>query len=119
MPSTSRGRPGRRSWATTTSRTGSESRLRVDGRAKHTCSAPRRTPMLTLVRYRQTWGVVLAKAILDPYWFLVADWFALFLVSRGFKLEDTLMGFWIPFVCADIGNFVGDVLVQAVQDGDD
>ena len=59
------------------------------------------------MRYRQTWGVVLAKAILDPYWFLVADWFALFLVSRGFKLEDTLVGFWVPFVCADIGNFVG------------
>jgi ACS family hexuronate transporter-like MFS transporter len=68
---------------------------------------PARVPVSILVRYRQTWGVVLAKAILDPYWFLVADWFALFLVSRGFKLEDALVGFWIPFVCADLGNFVG------------
>jgi ACS family hexuronate transporter-like MFS transporter len=67
----------------------------------------RRAPIATLVRYRQTWGVILAKAILDPYWFLVADWFALFLVSRGFPLEDTLAGFWVPFVCADLGNFVG------------
>jgi ACS family hexuronate transporter-like MFS transporter len=66
-----------------------------------------RAPVLTLVRYRQTWGIVLAKAILDPYWYMVADWFALFLVSRGFKLEDTLVGFWVPFVCADLGNFVG------------
>ena len=66
-----------------------------------------RTPVSKLVRYRQTWGCVLSKAILDPYWYLVADWFALFLVSRGFKLEDTLMGFWIPFVCADLGNFLG------------
>jgi ACS family hexuronate transporter-like MFS transporter len=71
-----------------------------------TC-VPSRVPLSVLVRYRQTWGVVLAKAILDPYWFLVADWFALFLVGRGFKLEDTLVGFWVPFVCADIGNFVG------------
>jgi ACS family hexuronate transporter-like MFS transporter len=69
--------------------------------------APARTSISALVRYRQTWGVVLPKAILDPYWFLVADWFALFLVSRGFTLEDTLVGFWIPFVCADVGNFVG------------
>jgi ACS family hexuronate transporter-like MFS transporter len=69
--------------------------------------APSRIPMSMLLQYRQTWGVVLAKAILDPYWFLVADWFALFLVSRGFKLEDTLVGFWVPFVCADLGNFVG------------
>jgi ACS family hexuronate transporter-like MFS transporter len=66
-----------------------------------------RVPLATLVRYRQTWGVVLAKAVLDPYWFLVADWFALFLVSRGFKLEETLVGFWVPFVAADVGNFVG------------
>jgi MFS transporter, ACS family, aldohexuronate transporter len=66
-----------------------------------------RVPVSTLMRYRQTWGVVLTKAILDPYWFLVADWFALFLVSRGFKLEETLFGFWVPFVCADLGNFVG------------
>ena len=34
MPSTSRARPGRRSWATTTSRTGSGSRRRVAGRAE-------------------------------------------------------------------------------------
>ena len=66
-----------------------------------------RTPVLTLLRYRQTWGCILAKAILDPYWYLVADWFGLFLVSRGFKLEDTAIGFGVPFVCADVGNFVG------------
>jgi ACS family hexuronate transporter-like MFS transporter len=66
-----------------------------------------RTPVMQILGYRQTWGCILSKAILDPYWYLVADWFALFLVSRGFKLEDTLMGFWIPFVCADLGNFVG------------
>ena len=69
----------------------------------------RARPVSMLVRYRQTWGVVLAKAILDPYWFLVADWFALFLVSRGFQLEDTLVGFWVPFVCADMGiSWAGD-----------
>ena len=66
-----------------------------------------RTPMSRILGYRQTWGCILSKAILDPYWYLVADWFALFLVSRGFKLEDTLVGFWVPFVCADLGNFVG------------
>jgi ACS family hexuronate transporter-like MFS transporter len=69
--------------------------------------APSSVPVSMLLRYRQTWGVVLARAILDPYWFLVADWFALFLVSRGFRLEETLVGFWVPFVCADLGNFVG------------
>ena len=74
-----------------------------------------RVPISTLVRYRQTWGVVLAKAILDPYWFLVADWFALFLVSRGFKLEDTLVGFWVPFVCADRREFRGRGIVELLH----
>ena len=69
--------------------------------------AVKRASVSQIIGYRQTWGCILSKAILDPYWYLVADWFALFLVSRGFKLEDTLMGFWIPFVCADLGNFVG------------
>src|SRR2546426_106862 len=26
-----------------------------------------------LLRYRQTWGIVLGRFLLDPYWFLVAD----------------------------------------------
>lgn len=64
-------------------------------------------PWQSLLGYRQTWGVVIPRALLDPYWFLIADWFALFLVSRGFKLEDTLAGFWVPFLGADLGNFFG------------
>ena len=64
-------------------------------------------PWLRLARYRQTWGVILIRALLDPYWFLIADWFALFLVSRGYKLEETLFGFWLPFLSADLGNFFG------------
>jgi ACS family hexuronate transporter-like MFS transporter len=69
--------------------------------------SPGRSSISALVRSRQTWGVVLPKAILDPYWFLVADRFALFLVSRGFRLEDTLAGAWVPFVCDDGGDFLG------------
>jgi ACS family hexuronate transporter-like MFS transporter len=26
---------------------------------------------------------------------------------KGFTLEDTLMGFWVPFLAADLGNFFG------------
>lgn len=70
-------------------------------------TAGARVPVKRLLSFRQAWGCILPKAILDPYWYLVADWFGLFLVSRGFKLEDTAIGFGIPFVCADLGNFVG------------
>ena len=60
-----------------------------------------------LLRRRETWGIVLGKALTDPVWFFVTDWFAIYLVSKGFKLEDTLLGFWVPFLAADLGNFAG------------
>jgi ACS family hexuronate transporter-like MFS transporter len=58
-----------------------------------------------LLRYRQTWGIVLGRFLLDPYWFLVADWFAVYLVSKGFRMEQSALGFWAPFLAADLGNF--------------
>ena len=60
-----------------------------------------------LLRRPQTWGIVLVRTLLDPYWFLMSDWFAIYLVSKGFRLEDTLIGFWVPFLAADLGNFFG------------
>ena len=60
-----------------------------------------------LLRRRETWGIVLGKALTDPVWFFITDWFAIYLVSKGFRLEDTLLGFWVPFLAADLGNFAG------------
>jgi ACS family hexuronate transporter-like MFS transporter len=62
---------------------------------------------LSLLRYRQTWGAVAARALTDPVWYFIADWFAIYLTSRGFRLEQSLMAFWIPFLCADLGNYAG------------
>lgn len=61
----------------------------------------------SLLRRRDTWGIVLGKAFTDPVWFFTADWFAIYLVSKGFQLEHTLLGFWVPFLAADLGNFAG------------
>jgi ACS family hexuronate transporter-like MFS transporter len=60
-----------------------------------------------LLRVPQTWGVILGRSLTDPVWFFVTDWFAIYLVSKGFKLEESLMGFWVPFLAADLGNFFG------------
>jgi ACS family hexuronate transporter-like MFS transporter len=62
---------------------------------------------LSLARRKETWGIVLGKALTDPVWFFITDWFAIYLVSKGFKLENTLLGFWIPFLAADLGNLAG------------
>jgi len=63
-----------------------------------------------LLRYRQAWGLMLGRFLFDPYWFLVAEWFAIYLVSKGFHIEQSILGFWAPFLAADLGNFFGGAL---------
>ena len=66
-----------------------------------------RLPYRTLLRLPQTWGIVIGKTLSDPVWFFITDWFAIYLVSRNYQLEDSLMAFWVPFLAADLGNFAG------------
>jgi MFS transporter, ACS family, hexuronate transporter len=68
---------------------------------------PNRLSYRVLLSLPQTWGIILGKTLTDPVWFFITDWFAIFLVSKGFKLEESLMAFWVPFLAADIGNFAG------------
>ncbi len=75
-----------------------------DDPAAATTTRPR---LLDLLRLPQTWGVIIARAFTDPVWYFIADWFMIFLVAKGFKPEQTLIAFWIPFVAADLGNFAG------------
>jgi ACS family hexuronate transporter-like MFS transporter len=60
-----------------------------------------------LLRLRQTWGIVVGRSLLDPYWFMMAEWFAIYLASKGFRMEESALGFWAPFMAADLGNFFG------------
>lgn len=61
----------------------------------------------TLLSLPQTWGIIIAKTLTDPVWFFITDWFAIYLVAKGFKLEESLLAFWVPFLAADLGNFAG------------
>ena len=73
-------------------------------------SAPPGSPPLpyrTLLALPQTWGIVVGKALTDPVWFFITDWFAIYLVTRGYRLEESLLAFWVPFLAADLGNFAG------------
>ena len=60
-----------------------------------------------LLALPQTWGAIAARALTDPVWFMIADWFAIYLVAKGFNLQETAAGFWVPFLAADLGNFFG------------
>ena len=63
-----------------------------------------------LLRYRQTWGIMIGRGILDPYWFMISEWFAIYLVSKGFQIEQSVIGFWAPFLGSDLGNLFGGAL---------
>jgi len=67
----------------------------------------RRPSWSSILSLPQTWGIVLGKALTDPVWFFISDWFAIYLVSKGVKLEQGILAFWIPFIAADLGNFAG------------
>ena len=70
-------------------------------------TAGQRLSYHTLLALPQTWGIIIGKALTDPVWFFITDWFAIYLVSKGYKLEESLLAFWVPFLAADIGNFAG------------
>ena len=83
------------------------SRASAQIRCCRSCTRALRNRGVALLRRKETWGIVLGKALTDPVWFFITDWFAIYLVSKGFRLENTLIGFWVPFLAADLGNFAG------------
>jgi ACS family hexuronate transporter-like MFS transporter len=60
-----------------------------------------------LLKFPQTWGTIASKALTDPVWFFISDWFPIYLVAKGIKLETGFVGIWIPFIGSDLGNFFG------------
>jgi MFS transporter, ACS family, aldohexuronate transporter len=64
-------------------------------------------PWRQLLKLPQTWGTILSRALTDPVFFFVADWFPIYLVAKGISLKSGLIAVWIPFLAADLGNFFG------------
>jgi ACS family hexuronate transporter-like MFS transporter len=79
----------------------------AEGSASPNPEGAHRVAVSRLLRFRQTWGIVVGRSLLDPYWFMMAEWFAIYLASKGFRMEESALGFWAPFMAADLGNFFG------------
>lgn len=61
-----------------------------------------------LLRYRQTWGIVVARFLVDPVWWLYITWLPLYLNKvHGFDLKQIGLFAWVPFVAADAGSLFG------------
>ena len=79
-----------------------------DRAASSTQQAAWRPGWLTLLRYRQTWAVVIGRFITDPIWWLYIFWLpSYFQEARGFSLQQIGMSAWLPFLCAGIGALGG------------
>lgn len=63
---------------------------------------------LRILKCRETWGVVIGRSLTDPIWWFYVFWLPQYLSdTRGFSLKQIAAFAWIPFVAADLGNFVG------------
>lgn len=63
---------------------------------------------LQLLRYRQTWSIVIARFLVDPIWWLYITWLPLFLYQvHGFDLKQIGLFAWVPYVAADAGSLFG------------
>jgi len=76
--------------------------------------APERIPWLRLLRYRQTWAIVIGKFLTDPIWWFYLYWLAKFMNA---KFGLTLTGLALPLVAvyllADVGSIGGGWLSSA------
>jgi ACS family hexuronate transporter-like MFS transporter len=69
------------------------------------------TRWLPLLKKRETWAVVLGRALTDPIWWFYVFWLPQYLSdTRGFSLKQIAAFAWIPFVAADLGNFAGGLI---------
>jgi ACS family hexuronate transporter-like MFS transporter len=68
-------------------------------------------PWLALLRFRQTWGVVIAKFLSDAAWYFYLFWLPKYLYdARGFDIKAVATFAWIPPLAAGIGCLVGGAL---------
>jgi ACS family hexuronate transporter-like MFS transporter len=62
----------------------------------------------SLLRIREVWGIVGARFLADPVWWLYITWLPLYLYhARGFSLKEIGMFAWMPYVAADAGSLTG------------
>ena len=65
-------------------------------------------PWLHLLRFRQTWGVVIAKFLSDAAWYFYLFWLPKYLYdARGFDIKAVATFAWIPPAAAGVGCLVG------------
>jgi MFS transporter, ACS family, hexuronate transporter len=62
----------------------------------------------TLLRRREAWGIIGARFLGDPIWWLYVNWMPLYLVdAHGYDLQQVKATAWVPYAAAAIGALSG------------
>lgn len=65
-------------------------------------------PWLSLLRFRQVWGLVVAKFLSDAAWYFYLFWLPKYLYdARGFDIKAVGAFAWIPLAAAGVGCLLG------------
>ena len=62
--------------------------------------------LANLLSFRQTWGILLARFLVDPIWWLYMLWLPTYLKEvRHFSLKDIVMLMRVPYLAAAVEVF--------------
>jgi ACS family hexuronate transporter-like MFS transporter len=65
-------------------------------------------PLRVLLAHKQTWGILLARLLVDPIWWLYMLWLPTYLKDvHHLSLKDIGIFQWAPYLCAAIGSLFG------------
>jgi len=66
-----------------------------------------------LLKKKESWGVILASAAIDPIWWLFIVWIPIYLNETfGMNVKDIAFSAWVPYVGAMLGAWFGGLLAQ-------
>lgn len=66
-----------------------------------------------LLSRKQSWGVIVASAAIDPIWWLFIIWIPTYLFEvHDFNVKDLAVSGWLPYVGAMFGAWFGGLLAQ-------
>lgn len=70
-------------------------------------------PVGELLTRKQSWGVIIASAAIDPIWWLFVFWIPIYLFEvYGMDVKAIGIYGWVPYVGAMLGAFFGGLLAQ-------
>lgn len=66
-----------------------------------------------MLKHKESWGVILASAAIDPIWWLFIFWIPIYL-NEVYGMDVKSIGFyaWVPYVGAMLGAWFGGLLAQ-------